>query len=338
MKLLNKWLLVSIWATISLHLSAQILTAEHHFPTGTDSLSVYKLPYQAVTDSGRNCVWDFSGLTTADAETIDFDYFVSPDMSIGLHREHANYYFSAVHDTLRAQGYETSKMRIEYDSLLSWLCFPLAYGDTLSSTFSGKGQYCHTMPLTIEGERFVKADATGQLLLPDMAVDTALRVYSHMIIREDSLTQVQDERYQWYSPYCRYPLFETVSVRSIHNDDTVLFASSYYLPQEQEDVPERQQIQQDIPQDVSDSLVTDVTYLPNPVYNDLHITYSLTRPAQVYISLHYSGGISTYQTPIRYEEEGAHSVSVNMGGMPIGTYVVYIHADDLVVSGNIVKF
>lgn len=292
-----------------------------------------------MTDSGRNCVWDFSNLTTADAETIDLDYFVSTNMSIGLHREHANYYFKAVHDTLWAQGYETSRTRVEYNSLLSWLCFPLGYGDTLSGTFSGKEQYCHIMPLTIEGERFLKADATGQLLLPDMAVDTALRVYSKMIIREDSLTQVQDERYQWYSPYCRYPLFETVHVRSIKGNDTVSLASSYYFLQEQDDRPARVRFEEQAEDfwEETDSLITEVTYLPNPVYTDLRINYSLVRSAQVYISLHYNGGLTTYQTPIHNEEEGSHSVPVNMAGMPMGTYVVYIHANDHVVSGNIVK-
>ena len=131
-------------------------------------------------------------------------------------------------------------------------------------------------------------------------------------------------------------MFETTHVQTINGNDTVSFASSYYLPQE-EDMQELRREEQDSLVEQTDSLITDVTYLPNPVCSDLQIHYSLVRSAKVYISLHYNGGATTYQTPVRQEEEGHHSVPINMAGLPVGTYVVYIHADDIVVSGNIIK-
>lgn len=90
-----------------------------------------------------------------------------------------------------------------------------------------------------------------------------------------------------------------------------------------------------IPQE--DSLITNIQFTPNPVYNNVQIKYSLAKSAKVYISLHYDGGLTTYQTPYRQEDEGDHSISLNMSGMPTGSYVIYIHADDLVASGSLIK-
>ena len=317
-------------------LSAQVLTAKHHMPCRTDSLSAYKLPYISVMDSGRNCIWDFSNISTDSAEVINVHYFAaSSDTSqIGLHREHANRYFNYADDTLWLTGYETSHTHVQFLRSIPSIQYPFTYGDSLSGTFFGKGQYCHMYPLSVEGTYSVYADATGRLVLPDVTVDTALRV--HIVKRYCEVTRkqnyVDEEHYQWYSPYCRYPLFETTHVQTVNGNDTVSFASSYYLPQE-EDLQELRREEQDSLAEPIDSLITDVTYLPNPVYSDLQIHYSLVRSAKVYISLHYNGGVTTYQTPVRQEEEGPHSVPVNMAG----SYVVYIHADDIVVSGSLIK-
>lgn len=338
-------LLFAAWSAIlvPVHLFAHTSLMQYHMPQNSDSLQAYKLPYIAVTDSGQNCVWDFSVLLTDSAEVIDVDYFApskSDTSYIGCHREHTNYYYRYSKDTLWQTGYETSHTYVRYSSPIPLLRFPLTYGDSLYGQFAGKGQYCHMTPLEVEGSVSVLADAFGCLILPEDTFDNVLRVHTHMQYRETKHMQslCHEERYAWYSPCCRYPLLENVTLRSIRGADTVLFSATYYYPQEKEDVPARQQL---LPEDTisvaEDSLISRVTYLPNPVHNDLQVRYTLSRHASVYISVHYNGGTTTYQTPIRQEDEGEHLVSVNMAGLPIGAYVVYVHADDAIVSGNIIK-
>ena len=330
-----------VWMFVP-YLSAQILTAERHLPCKTDTLLAYKLPYIAVSDIGRNCIWDFSNLPTDSAEIIDVSYF-SPSTKdtarIGLHREHTNYYFRYAQDTLWGTGYENSRTRVRYSCPMPMMSFPFAYGDSLLGTFSGIGQYCHMLPLSVNGVDSVFADATGRLILPDLTIDTALRVHMRILYQETKCrpSYIEEDYYRWYSPYSRYPLFETVYTQTIKGQDTAVFASSYYFPQEEEDHNSTEERQDSLVEQHTDSLITDVKYLPNPVYSDLCIAYTLIRSARVYISLHYNGGVTTYQTPIHQEDEGSYTVSVNMAGLPIGTYVVYIHADDILVSGNIIK-
>lgn len=324
------------------YMSAQVLTAEHQMPCHRDSFEVYKMTYVTMGDSGQNCTWDFSNLPVDSAEVISVEHYASAGTDttyIGVHREHANRHYHFVHDTLWLTGYETSRTHVRYKVPIPWLCFPIAYGDSACGIFEGKGQYCHIMPLSIEGQFSAYVDAAGRLILPDMVADSALRVHSRMDYMDPihPHTQIREECFRWYSPYCRYPLLEAVHVQTFKNTDTVSFASLYYFPQEENDVPLRKRVQQDSIIVNKDSLITDVTYLPNPVFANLNISYTLVRAAQVYISLHYNGGATTYQTPVRLEEEGQHLVSVNMSGLPAGSYAVYIHADDTIVSGNVIK-
>lgn len=326
----------------TMHLSAQILTTEHHTPQCNDSLLAYKVAYIVSADTGRNCVWNFSDLSTDNAEVVEVDYYMAladDTTHIGLHRERTNYYYHIANDTLWQKSYETSRAYVEYAPRVPLLRFPFVYGDTMTGTFHGKGQYCHMSPLNIEGFIRVKADGAGCLILPEDTIDKALRVHSQMEYREKKHQKncVQEERSAWYSPYCRYPLVESVRVQTIKNTDTITFASTYYYPQEQDEELRERDIEADEENAEADSLVSNIRFMPNPVYNDVQIYYSLSRPAQVYISLHYNGGLTTYQSPLHHEEEGEHSVSVNMSGMPIGSYVVYIHADDIVGSGSLIK-
>ena len=336
-----------VWSFLlvnSILLSAQTLTSERHTPYGRDSLLVYKMPYLAVPDTGRNCIWDFSALPLDSAVFLNVDYSfpLSEDTNqLCLHREHNNYYYHISEDTLWQTGYENSRASMHYTHPFPRLRFPFAYGDSLSGRFTGEGQYCHLIPLSIEGAISAYADASGLLILPDDTIDNALRVHTLMHYQEKKhpLHSVQEERYFWYGENCRYPLVESVTTHTIKKGDTVSFRSTYYYPQEQEGTPFEEQLQSEnmTEADAADSLVTDVCYLPNPVYNDVQIKYSLARQAQVYISLHYNGGVTTYQSPVQSEEEGYHIVKINMSGMPIGSYVVYIHAGDTIVRGNIIK-
>ena len=317
---------------------AQILTVERHVPVPTDSLQVYKLPYMQATDSGRNCIWDFSNILTDSAEIIDVDYYAPDAASIGLHREHSNIYYHLAQDTLWQTGYETSRAHVRYLIPVPVMKFPFEYGDSLGGAAIGKGQYCHILPISTEGTYSVSADATGRLILPELTLDSALRLHSVFQYQDSKRrTAVKEERYIWYSSYCRYPLLESTRVCAIHGTDTAIAAATYYNPQEPENMPLPREEEQDIDEVLTDSLVTNIAFMPSPVYSDLHVKYTLTRAAGVYISIHYNGGTTTYQTPLRQEDEGGHTTTINMSGLPIGSYVVYIHADDTIVSGNIIK-
>lgn len=339
---INLLILVILHSLFSGLVSAQVLTKVHHLPLTNDSLYAYKLPHIEMNDSGKNGIWDVSHLSLDSATIVDICYFAptkTNTTSIGMHRERSNYYYNIMNDTLWMTGYESSQMTMRFDNSIPVVSFPFTYGNSISRAFEGSGQYCHTLPVRINGLLEIKADAVGSLVLPGMTIDSVLRVHTQIKYKDKSEKHylVQEDSYQWYSLYCRYPLLETKKVQSFNGNDTILFAATYYYPQEQENIPYRKNIITKAESIKADSLVSNIHFMPNPVFSDVQIKYSLVHSARVYISLHYNGGLTTYQTPINQEQAGNHSVSVNMSGMPTGSYVVYIHADNIVASGSLLK-
>lgn len=333
------WIGSSIFPT---ELFAQVLSFQHHVPLVADSLWAYKLPFVESLDSGLNCNWDFSSIMVDNAESISLNYFapMQKGANIGLHREHANYYYCAEQDTLCLSGFENSLLSVRYKSALPLLKFPFSYDDSLSGDLHGECQYCHLIPFRVNGTYSVRVDAIGRMSLPDFDIDSVVRVHTCLNYADEtfSRTCVHGEIYSWYSSLCRYPVFETVRLLTISNGDSASFASSYYFPQDiQRQDLKRTSLHDSIGTEPIDSMITDVRFSPNPVYADLNIRYTLTRPASTSISIHYNGGSAMTQSPTLYKQAGEHSVFIDMSGFPNGVYVVYIHADEMIVSGNIIK-
>ena len=113
---------------ISLSLSAQSpqLTTATHVPIASDSLVIYQIPYRSVTDSGNNCVWDFSRPAQPPIERYaDFYRPVPNDTTrIAKHFYGANRYYHLSSDTLFITGYETPTFAIRYTSPEKQMVFP----------------------------------------------------------------------------------------------------------------------------------------------------------------------------------------------------------------------
>jgi hypothetical protein len=77
--------------------------------------------------------------------------------------------------------------------------------------------------------------------------------------------------------------------------------------------------------------------MPNPVVNDLHINFKLTRAANVWFTVHNNAGIPLCQTSPQNLPEGYNNTTVNMNGLITGVYSLYVHVDDMVMQKNIVK-
>ena len=257
---------------------------------------------------------------------------------IRLHSNHYYRYMQVVHDTLCMVGYENAQTSVHFSQTEKMLAFPFHYGDTLISKFRGDGEFCHTLPVSIEGTTVTVADAIGTLILPDDTIQSILRIHKRRTywenVRQSSF--VTEDTYYWYSERCCYPLYIAQRVCTEHKTDTVVFETAYYYPQEL--IEEVQSIDSTYQTAIGiDSVFTEAAYLPNPVQDNLIITYRLTRDASVSFSLHGNGGLLFTNTPMRQENAGYHSTTINMSSYPIGTYILFIHVDDFVQSQVIIK-
>jgi len=332
------------------------LNNERNAYRAADQLVKQQIEFKDPGSSGKSLNWDFSSVQPVNEE-YTLNYFIpdSTQMTLMCGLEHnTRYYFRQQQDSLQATGYENSTTYMEYKVPELRMHFPFAYGDTLYSRFEGVGEYCHRLPLFIKGYTRIIADAEGELKLPESeTVKKALRVRTLRHYTEtgkDSLEMTLDT-YSWYASGIRYPVFEsiktTLSKKGDKKDeigesmnDTTVFTTSFYYP------PEKQtsQVQTDpIPEDTKNALTgaaavfTEAQLMPNPVIDNLHINYKLTRPAIVWFTVHNNVGIPLCQTSPENRAEGFNSTNVPMSSLLTGVYSLYVHVDDMVMKMNVVK-
>jgi len=354
---MNKFTLSLFFCCVLINaIAQQTLTSDRNAYRAADQLVKQQVEFKDPSSSGKDLHWDFSMVQPIN-EDYKLDYFIpdSTQMNRFCGMEHnTRYYFRQQSDSLQAVGYENSTTYMEYTVPELRMHFPFAYGDTLFSYFEGTGEYCHRLPLAVKGYTRVQADAEGELNLPGFeTVKKALRVRTLRHYTEtgkDSVEMTLDT-YSWYAVGIRYPVFEsiktTLSKKGDKKDelgesmnDTTVFRTSFYYP------PEKQisQVQTDpIPdeslatnQDAS-SVFTEGQYMPNPVVDNLLISYKLTRPAKVWFTLHNNIGVPQCNTTPENMSEGYNNTTVNMGNLMTGTYTLYVHVDDMMMQKVIVK-
>jgi len=336
--------------------NSQKLTTKRNAYRAADQLVKQQVEFKDPGSSGKGLNWDFSTVQPID-ENYTLNYFIpdSTDMTRLCGMEHnTRYYYRQQMDSLQATGYENSTTFMEYKVPELRMHFPFAYGDTLFSTFEGKGEYCHFLPLAVKGYTRIMADAEGDIKLPEFeTVKKALRIRTLRHYTEtgkDSLEMTLDT-YSWYARGNRYPVFEsiktTLSRKGDTKDengesmkDTTVFSTSFFYP------PELQtsQVQTDsvsvdkpdVKQDAA-SVFTEAQLMPNPVVDNLTINFKLTRAANVWFTVHNNTGIGLCQTAPQNLSEGFNSSTVPMGNLITGVYSLYVHVDDMVMKLNVVK-
>ena len=330
------------------------LSTERNAYRAADQLVKQQVEYKDPGSSGKNMTWDFRFLQPINEE-YSLNYFIpdSTNMIRLCGQEHnTRYYFRQQKDSLQAVGYENSTTYMEYLTPELRMRFPFAYGDTLFSYFTGKGEYCHRIPLAVKGYTRIIADAEGELKLPEFTtVKKALRVRTLRHYTEtgkDSVEMTLDT-YSWYAAGIRYPVFESIKTILSRTPspqgegaggEVMAFSTSFYYP------PELQtsQAQTDaIPEDQPEAAVgaaavfTEAQLMPNPVEDNLYITFKLVRAAKVWFTVHNNTGIALCQTAAQNLSEGNHDTTVRMSGLIPGVYSLYVHVDDMVMRVNVVK-
>ncbi|MDR1592652.1 MAG: hypothetical protein LBS16_07225 [Prevotellaceae bacterium] len=328
----------------------RLTASENAFRAG-DMLVKTQVEYRDAGASGLGIIWDFTFLQPIN-EMYDVNYFHtdSADLTLFCGREpDARYYYQQSGDTIKAIGFENNTAYMHYFKPEIRLKFPLRFGDTLYSAFAGSGQYGLRVPMLVEGYTRVHYDADGTLKIPDYPDGVpALRVHTQNRYTQASMDslQMKIDTWSWYVQGTRYPVFESVQTSIIYfkmlyngdsiPNDTTNFQTSFYYPPSQ---------QVNIFDDTFGggqstgihAVFTDADWQPNPVIDNLQITYRLTRNAMVWFTVHANGGIPLCQTSPSYQQAGNNETVISMSHLMTGSYTVYVHVDDMVLMQTIIK-
>lgn len=152
------------------------LTKSQHLICSNDTIIRYEIQGVVAGDSDEACVWDFTNATVIPKDHHCIYRLSADSLSFSSHFLHTRNRYHIVADTLFCTGYETAAMQVDFAHWEKALVYPFAYQDTLCGTFSGYGEYTHTIPFYIRGTSVVVADGVGTLRLPDMTLDSVLRI------------------------------------------------------------------------------------------------------------------------------------------------------------------
>lgn len=328
------------------------LTTDRNAYRAADRIIKQQVEFKDPGSTGKDLIWDFSMVQPINEE-YKLNYFIpdSTRMDTLCGMEHrTRYYYVQKRDSLWATGFENSTTMMEYLKPELKMRFPFSYGDTLFSKFDGKGQYSHRLELQVKGYTRVQVDAEGELLLPDYeTVKKALRVRTLRYYTEtgkDSLQMTLDS-YAWYAEGVRYPVFESIKTNLIKKaakqgeqaqDTTVFTTSFYYSPLKQISEVQTDSLPEETDEPTEAAAVfTEAQYMPNPVVSALNINYKLTRPAQVWFTVHSALGVPVRQTSPQHLFEGKNNITIDMSSLLTGTYTLYVHVDDMTVKQVIIK-
>ena len=319
----------------------------------TDSLQKNRIRYFSPGIGGRNKVWDFTQkLGSNESAQVLFAKDSTGVVSV-IEPGKISYYRTSP-DTLILIASESTLEKREYVMEKFSKKYPLEYGDSVCMGFRCEGKYCGNHLFREAGTTTVKVDADGSIVLAENdTVRNVRRVHtidSYAICMDlDSaaldtarLTQVIDERYEWYLPGSQYPIIENVTSTTYLNMDvigTTNYAycnlpedqTTYYITPEEEDETDDPDISFEEEQPIPDI----IHYEVKTQGKIINITYSLDEEADIttivasYIGLLCKSGQWTQNAGQGY------SVQIDCSGLHPGIYILYINVNGKVYSEKV---
>ncbi len=337
-------LVLTLVCVTSLFAQGSISRQRNYFRSG-DKIIKQQVEYVEPGRSGKQIVWDFSRLNPIN-EKYKLVYFCTTkgDTTHIVGMEHqTRYRYELKHDTLWMTGYTNRLTEMNFDSAEAQLRYPFRYGDSLRTTFSGKGLYCQKVDLIAKGETTATVDAQGMLITPENdTLKNILRVYrlrNYSEIGIDS-ARMKLETYSWYARGYRYPVFETIKSWVIKGDSTMEhFGTSFYFPiknlAELADDPINEAIRKN--EANTNNILLRCTTWPNPVENDVTVNYELSQDARVSFRLCDVSGRPWVSLPEKGLSAGNQQELIPMSGLPGGDYALYITVDGYVHRVKVIK-
>lgn len=295
---------------------------------------------------GRDVIWDFSGLTTVDENYPLFFYReLEEDTARIVGREHeTRYIYEQKDNSIRLTGYDNRFVEMNFELPEVHLRFPFYFGDTLHSTFSGKGLYYQDSEMVAAGRTYVKADAVGTLITPGADTLTnvlrikRIRIYDDIGVENAGMRL---ETYAWYAPGYRYPVFETVrsSVKKNNSEIDDYSVSFYFPPAALEDLaedPENERIREAAKEDRGILIACRVS--PTLVDNECSLFFELSKNAAVTIRLcDIIGNPVSAVMQQTFLPAGEYEKQIPMTGLKSGYYILNIQTDNYKTNMILIK-
>jgi hypothetical protein len=322
-------------------------------PASTDSLHKCKIRYFSPGTGGKNRVWDFSKkLGSKGSSQVKF--IKDSNGVVSVFKPSRILYYRTSLDTLFLIGSESQLEKREYVQEKISKKFPLEYGDSLSRHFRCEGMYYGDHPFREEGITTVRVDAEGSLVLAENdTVRNVRRVHtidSYSICMDlDSaaldtakLTQVIDERYEWYLPESQYPILEDFTSTTYCDMEAIGTTKHAYC-----NLPENQETYYITPGDENETdeqegfsgneqQIPDIIHYRIEVQRkDINIIYDLDEDATITTIVANHKGMLCLSKQWTQEAGQECSTQIDCNSLRPGVYILYINVNGKVYSEKV---
>lgn len=326
------------------------LTANEHILRPGDSLIKQQISNFAEGGSGMNVIWDFSR-----AENIydgqPTEYAGETD-SIVLE---TNQRYCQKHvqrnDSLFLSSFHNRLYDIDYTVPILEMAYPLVFGDTLYSAYSGYGLYCEKNHVYTSGEAHVSADAYGTLILSNN--DTLRDVTRIYTLRTSSLRMSDDsvslhkaapkmyieENYKWYARGYRYPLIETIQESYYAGTTPIAYSHTAYRYWAdghgalQNDTVNENILKEDYQQQTNRADI--IRYNVSVSGSMVNICYDLDMQAHISIVISDTKGIVYKRHNLSDMQGNGYAVSIDCSNLPHNEYILYINVNNKIYNSKI---
>ena len=323
-------------------------------PGTSDSLQKSKIRYFSPGNGGQNKTWDFSKkLNSRESGQIMFMKDSAGVLSIVEPGKIS--YYRTTSDSLILFGRESQLEKRDYAVNKLSNKFPLIYGDSISMPFRCEGMYCGNHPFREVGTTTVKVDADGSMVLAEN--DTLRNVrrvhtidaYSICMDLDSAaldtarLTQVIDERYEWYVANSQYPIIEDVTSTTYYNMDVVGttkyaccnlpedLTADYVTQEEESDDEEEQEGFSDGGLQTADI----IHYQVETQGKNIIITYDLDEDATIQTIVANHMGMLCQSRQWTQPAGLGYSRQIDCTSLRSGMYILYINVNGKVYSEKV---
>jgi hypothetical protein len=243
------------------------------------------------------------------------------------------------------KGFQDDVRTVIYDEPIYKIRYPFSHGSQISGTFDGRSIFHQTNQETkMQGTYSSEADATGTLILPTRQVlDNVLRVKTIEKYVEESCSsvEIEVEKYLWYVPEYRYPVFVTWDIgytyqdgKTAHTQTSFYTLADIHQPGDKPVYPTYTAEEQEQNED------TEIIHhvYPNPYNAYFHLTYTLPQPTLVNIALYSLSGNLVREIVGNLTQSGIHHITYNaLGNEVTGVYYLRLQFGDKLYVRALVK-
>lgn len=319
----------------------------------SDSLQKCKIGFFTPGNGGNNRVWDFTQKLSSN-ETSQVIFLKDSTEVISILGPDRIAYYQLNNGALIHFAGESPTERKDYVIPKLTMKFPLAYGDSIASSYRCDGVYCGDRFYREAGTTTIKVDAIGSVVLAEndtlKDVKRAHTINSYTICMDinyealdtAAVRQVIEERYEWYLPDSQYPIIEDVVSTTYYDMEasgTTKYAycnlpedqvSSYITPVESlEDDEQYVSFEEEQP-------LPDIIHYRIETHGDIiNMYYDLDEDATINTVVASHTGM-LYRHNEWTQEAGQDFLSqIDCNGLNSGIYILYINVNGKVYSHKV---